>query len=425
MIRGELMDSIRQNTLLGLIIILLIATGLVFVGIGLLGFNRVNGYFLDFSSKYEENHIYALYDPFNSNDILQAFLDEGNSEERLMRFYARLANNPYFQYLDLNDQSILVQDYAGPDKFVDGYKEGWAESSKSVKLNGRLYRSVKGMQFGEPVFSIFKPQLQSGRNFLPSEYEYQEGMPIPLILGSEYKGLYALGDQINIDFLGLQSKAKVVGFFAKDSYVFLHGDICYLDRRMVMPSLEFDHPPLGAPIPDYLFRFYHLKTSGYILSQDLNADRLQVLINQFCRECRLDGWQIEGAHVTRLDILNTEGHKFFIMFLTISAVVFLFTFISIILSLSLKIKKNLPTYAVHLISGATIGNIKWMIAAEIAFYLIIANILAAVFSLFRLGYIGFNPVPLLISTVIGFTALIIPFRQIDRLDVSIYLRGKR
>ncbi len=425
MIHGELLENIKQNLTLGIIITLLIATGLVFAGIGLLGFNRVNGYFLDFSTKYAGNHIYPIYDPYTTNGTLSVFHNESDSLERLMRFHERLENNPHFQYLDLNYQNIYIQDYSGPEKFVDRYEDGLAESNKPVKIKGSLYRSVKGMQFSELVFTTFKPQIQSGRGFLPSEYNYQEGHPIPLILGSEYEGIYTLGDQMNIDFLGLQSVAEVIGFFKKDSYVFLHGDICYLDRRIVMPSLEFDHPPLGVPIPDYLFRFYDIKTFGYIMSEESNVDKLQVLINQFCRECRLERWQIEGAHVTRLDILNAEGHKFFVLFLTISVVVSLFTFFSIILSLSLKIKKNLYTYAVHLVSGATTGNIKWMIAAEIAFYLIIANILAAVFSLFRLGYIGFNPVPLLISIVMGITALIIPFRQLDRLDVSIYLRGKR
>lgn len=150
----------------------------------------------------------------------------------------------------------------------------------------------------------------------------------------------------------------MIGFFNKDSYVFINGDISYLDRQMVMPSLEFAFPALGTPIPDYLFAFYHVKTSGYVISKDLNADEVQVLINQFCRECRLTGWQIEGSHVNNLDILNLESHEFFISFLIISVVVFIFTFINIVLSLSLKIKNNLHTYAIHLISGATPSDIK-------------------------------------------------------------------
>lgn len=425
MIGGELINNIKQNPLLGLIIILLAATGLVFTGIGTLGFEHMHGHLLDFSAKYEGNRIYPIYDPYTTSGTVAAFHNESDSLERLMRFYDRLENNPYFQYLDLNYQSINIQDYSGPDKFVTGYDNGRADFYKPVKLDGSLYRSLKGLQFSELVFTTFKPPLQSGRLFQPFEYKYHEGQPIPLILGSEYEEYYALGEQMNIDFLGLRSRAQVVGFFKEDSYIFLHGDICYLDRYMVMPSLEFDHPPLGAPIPDYLHRFYDIKTLGCVMSKDLNADELQVLINQFCRECRLEKWQVEGAHVTRLDILNATGHKFFIWSLSISAVVFMFTLTSIILSLSLKIKKNLHSYAVHLISGATVGNIKRMIASEIAFYLIIANILAFGVSAYQFAYLGFNPVPPLISIGIGAAALIVPFRRIDRMKISIYLRGKR
>lgn len=425
MIRGELINNIKQNVILGLIITLLAATGLVFTAIGSLGFDKIHGYLLDFSTIYENNHIYPIYDPYTTTGTLGAFHDESDCLERLMRFHERLENNPDFQYLDFHYQSILVQDYSGPEKFVSGYEDGRAKFYKPVEIDGSLYRSVKGMQFSELVFTTFKPQLQSGRVFLPSEYKYREGQPIPLILGSEYQELHTLGEQMNIDFLGLQSRAKVVGFFKKDSYVFLKGDICYLNRRMVIPSLEFDHPLLGAPIPDYLYRFYDIKTLGCVMSQNLNADELQVLINQFCSECRLEKWQVEGAHITRLDILNAEGHKFFILFLAISAIVFLFTLISIILSLSLKIKKNLHIYAVHLISGASTGNIKRMIAAEVAFYMIIANILAFGFCFCQFAYIGINPLPLLVSLIIGAAALIYPFRQIERLNVSIYLRGKR
>lgn len=424
MMRAEIIESIRQSAFLGLIIILLTAAGLVFAAIGSLGFSRIHGQLLDFSAKYKAEHIFHLYDPFNSEIILRSFRNESDEEERLMRFHERLENNSYFRYLDLNSQSIYIQNYSGPEKFVKGYAEGRAELNKPVDINGNLYRSVNGMQFSELVFTTFKPSLQSGRYFLSSEYKYREDQSIPLILGSEYKGIYSLGDPLNINFLGLQSRARVVGFFNKDSYVFLAGDICYLNRQVVMPSLEFVYPALGAPIPDYLFPFYHVKTSGYVMSKDLNADEVQVLINQFCRECRLTGWQVEGTHVNNLDILNIESHAFFISFLIISVVVFLFTFISIVLSLSLKIKKNLHTYAIHLISGATTGDIKKVIAAEIAFYLIIANILAAAFAYFRFTYIGFNPTPLVISIIIGALALIYPFHQINHLNISMYLRGK-
>ncbi|HQA07788.1 MAG: hypothetical protein ACOX6F_08110 [Syntrophomonadaceae bacterium] len=423
--RAEIIESIRQKAFLGLIIILLTATGLVFTAIGTLGINHLHGRLLDFSTKYQDEHIFHLYDPFNSEEILRSFLNESDAVERLMRFHERLENNPYFRYLDLNSQSIYIQDYSGPEKFVKGYEDGRADLNKPVDINGNLYRPVKGMQFSELVFTTFKPSLHSGRYFLSSEYHYQEDQPIPLILGSEYQGIYSLGDQLNIYFLGLQSRAQVIGFFNKDSYVFINGDIGYLDRQMVMPSLEFAFPALGTPIPDYLFAFYHVKTSGYVISKDLNADEVQVLINQFCRECRLTGWQIEGSHVNNLDILNLESHEFFISFLIISVVVFIFTFINIVLSLSLKIKNNLHTYAIHLISGATPSDIKKVIAAEIAFYLIIANILAASFAYLKFAYIGFNPTPLVISIIIGVLSLIYPFHQINQLNISMYLRGKR
>ncbi|MGS0764881.1 hypothetical protein [Syntrophomonas curvata] len=424
MMRAEIIESIRQSAFLGLIIILLTATGLVFAAIGTLGFNQLHGRLLDFSAKYKAEHIFHLYDPFNSENILRSFRNESDAEERLMRFHERLENNPYFRYLDLNSQSIYIQNYSGPKKFIKGYEDGRADLNKPVDISGNLYSSVKGMQFSELVFTTFEPSLQSGRYFLSSEYNYREDQPIPLILGSEYQEIYSLGDQLNIYFLGLHSRARVVGFFNKDSYVFLNGDICYLNRQMVMPSLEFVYPALGTPIPDYLFAFYHVKTSGYVMSKDLNADEVQVLINQFCKECRLTGWQIEGTHVNNLDILNLESQAFFISFLIISVVVFLFTFISIMLSLSLKIKKNLHTYAIHLISGATPGDIKKAIAAETAFYLIIANILAASFAYLKFAYIGFNPTPLAISIIIGVLSLIYPFHQINQLNISMYLRGK-
>lgn len=217
MMRAEIIESIRQSAFLGLIIILLTATGLVFAAIGTLGFNQLHGRLLDFSAKYKAEHIFHLYDPFNSENILRSFRNESDAEERLMRFHERLENNPYFRYLDLNSQSIYIQNYSGPKKFIKGYEDGRADLNKPVDISGNLYSSVKGMQFSELVFTTFEPSLQSGRYFLSSEYNYREDQPIPLILGSEYQEIYSLGDQLNIYFLGLHSRARVVGFFNKDS----------------------------------------------------------------------------------------------------------------------------------------------------------------------------------------------------------------
>lgn len=426
MIRDELISNIQQNPVLAVIIVLLASVGLVFTALGTLGFDRINGLLMDFSSKYESQKIHQIYDPFLINNSLNKFFrSQSDGLERFMEFHERLVNNPHFKYLDYEKQNIYFQNYNGPDKFIAGYEDGSTGFMKPVLINGNYYTALKGMQFSELVFTTFKPQIQSGRGFLPAEYDFSEGQPIPLILGSEYEGLYSLGDRIHIDFLGLQSSAQVVGFFAKDSYVFFHGNICYLDRYMVIPSLEFKHPPLGAPIPDYLYRFYHVKTIGAVMSPDLNTDELQLYLNQICRECRLDPWMVEGAHVSRLDILHAEGKRFFIMFLIMGVVVFLLTLLSITLSMSLKIKQNLRNYAVHLICGATVGTIKKMLAAEVAFYLLLANIIAVVFSYYQFGYMGINPIPPLMTIVLAGASLIVLFSQIEKLNINSYLRGKR
>lgn len=421
MILEELRDSIKKNMWLSVIIILLFSVGLSLLNIGLVGIETMYFQKDAFTTIYEDQNLYKLIDNYYGDDEFR-FSKENDNLQRLKFFYDELVISKYWEYLEMSFQSIRIKNFKGSDKFFYGYESG--RPSETVTLYGHDYDNAKAMQLSESTILAFDLELEEGEIFKERDYIYDSTNSIPAILGYEYTETYSIGDQLEIDYLGMQETIRICGFWKKDSRIIEQGNLTYLDRYIVIPSLIFENVPKDSVEKLFQYRIYLFKTNGTIMTQDLSANETQSIINNLCKRSNLLNYTVIGANNVNLDILNLQANWFIMLTIIISIIIFIFSIISLVLSISTKIKNNLKAYSIHLISGASIKDIKKYIIYEIILYMISANLLAIFISTIVLGYFRYNVI-LFISVLLVLLCLITPLKMIDKINIPTLLRRKK
>lgn len=85
-------------------------------------------------------------------------------------------------------------------------------------------------------------QVQSGRRFDSSDYIFESGKPISVILGSKFQNDFKIDDQFQAEYLFIPYTFRVVGFLEPKSTITLINQYI-LDDHILMPSGQFMDQP--------------------------------------------------------------------------------------------------------------------------------------------------------------------------------------
>ena len=92
------------------------------------------------------------------------------------------------------------------------------------------------LQIGQTLSDTL--DIQKGRSFVDSDFIFRKGSEIPVILGSDYDGIYTIGDTFGLEYLYDNYFFKVMGILKKGSEISLNMKY-YLDKSIVMPFLQY------------------------------------------------------------------------------------------------------------------------------------------------------------------------------------------
>lgn len=178
----------------------------------------------------------------------------------LIHTYQQMKESKLFSMYEMYDQFIEWVHYSGPDKFGDGYEDGYFQGEKNVyKYNGQTYAStsIKSTQLSLNCFDKFSLQTDRGRGFKESDYNLHFGDTVPVILGHEFAENYKVGDKFKALYLFSLFNFEVVGFLKEDSYIKQHGygPAYYLDRDVILPMFNITDSPKNQD--DAFFRTLH------------------------------------------------------------------------------------------------------------------------------------------------------------------------
>ena len=183
---------------------------------------------------------------FSFQIVLYGFICVGNTI-KLDTYPYRLSEETY----------ILIQHESNPLKEPDA--KGLQE--KFFRLNTQLkdipytdyyefytqplfYRGkeINSMQIGLNLQDDMALQVQSGRRFDSSDYIFESGKPILVILGNKFQNDFKIDDQFQAEYLFESYTFQVIGFLELDSEI-VFNDYYKLDDYILMPSGQFTDEP--------------------------------------------------------------------------------------------------------------------------------------------------------------------------------------
>ncbi|MDO5546957.1 MAG: hypothetical protein Q4F79_00545 [Eubacteriales bacterium] len=168
-----------------------------------------------------------------------------------------------FDFLEVGSQGLgVVDEFGYKDIFRQDY--GTEEYGENDDVQIRL-SSVQLDWTAYETFSL-KQRIDGGRGFREEDFFFSDD-PVPVIVGSEYKDVVAVGDTIVLEYIE-PIPMKVIGFFKPGTSIEIDNKAELFDNMIVMPSLSITNDPVGEEDAEFQKIVYSLKNCGYILTKD-------------------------------------------------------------------------------------------------------------------------------------------------------------
>ncbi|WP_051416832.1 hypothetical protein [Paenibacillus sp. J14] len=370
---------------------------------------------LDYESRslgeiYEGKAVYQLLDNYYDGEKYQDFNSQSDYLIKLKNYYSMLNTSTDFQYLAMFNHHILLEDKGLPLKFVEGYESGGEKHQESI--NGTVYTAVKSFQMNKKAADFFHLNTSEGTMWGEDDFSNSTNT-MSVLLGSSYRKIYQLGEEISIKYYNKPQRVKVIGFLKENSKLFFNNNPeFYLDDYIIIPYREYGNPKSEE---DELFQQinYFAMINGFIVTEN-NTVQTQKMFQ------RIDAIAKQNAIDYSFIGLNPHFLKYRGLLTTLlenKSLVQSFFFAMIFLNLLiisyiiiLQQKRRFPFLFIHFINGATkmelikmqfleIGSV--FLAAYLSAFIIIDQVL-------KLGDLKTQFILLLLSIAMSVISCIVP-----------------
>lgn len=188
---------------------------------------------------YEGKQFYHIVDNFYDGDGFYEFRQHPENINSLGRFYNALVSSPNVKFISTFNQAIPIEKFQGDGKFFYNSK-AFMNEHKDAPVN------VKAMQLNTAAFELYQLRVARGASFDWREVDYSKDT-LPVLLGSDYDGVYDIGDTFMGNYYGRDIRFEVIGIIEPNTFMYYKGDPeFYLDTYLVVPYPEFCTPVESA-----------------------------------------------------------------------------------------------------------------------------------------------------------------------------------
>lgn len=381
--------------------------------------------FLTMNMKYDKYSNLYGNKSFYYVSYVDSSADKNSSDNQIYFNIARSINeinkSSDCKVVRLVNTNLDIEDKTLPLKFTYGYDRGDSEEPRTQ--DGHTYEALDYVGLSPEAFKEFDIGIESGRAFKDEEFNYKESGTIPVLLGSEYKDYFKIGDKFSALCYD-EINCEVVGFLKKNSSYILNEKLTYLDRSVVLPAVN---PSLSKPNESQLQMLSDQLMQSLILTNNKDFKQTQKYVTSCC---------MKANSTTLLGISSVNPSDWFPLIkstkdnltltLILTAALIIFAIISLSLALLGIIRQNYYEYGIHLTCGATLKSIFFQIAVYTASILIISLIISTNLLKKRLFNLSSDAVNITIGiAVLIFIISVIPsFFAVKKLNVSQLIRGK-
>ena len=188
-----------------------------------------------------EQQYFHLADLQNiQNDSLGQLLDQDNILERLNNFKQELKESEKFTFIEFLPNVVeFIGEWDKPNQLVNGYEYGADLKNQTVHVNNKelLITPINCISMDQDAWDLYDLSLSEGNEFAGTDYSLTE-KKLPLILGSEFKEYYDIGDEIPLLYFSEEWTGVVQGFLEDDEVINQDWNEYSLDTRILVPSFK-------------------------------------------------------------------------------------------------------------------------------------------------------------------------------------------
>lgn len=224
-----------------------------------------NGGFKTLSS---QNDFYRMVDNFYNPDEFYNFRTDSQNINVLAKFYNELNTSNNFDVLTSFNQAIAVDDFKGDQRFYYNSDE-FINNNQSPTIN------IKSLQLNQNAYDFYNIKVEENSEIIWNTISYKDDH-IPVLLGSEYKSFYKVGDIITGNYYSKNTNFEVIGFIETGCSInYKNTSNIILDTYMLIP-----YPPTLWEVNEPDFQFESLLYFAMINCDLLPfVDESQVLKN--------------------------------------------------------------------------------------------------------------------------------------------------
>lgn len=313
------------------------------------------------AEEYEENYgkkvHYWTSESLTDQEFL-AYSSGGQAKtwyKKLTKLKEGLYKDASFSFYTSYSQPIYLKEKV-PDIFLDGYEDG--DFSCSIqKINHQVLYFAKALLVSEKFFEANKILLADGRAFLASDYIYEKGKKVPVLLGSAYKGIYKIGDVIAAEYLFEGMELQVAGFLKEKNFYLSSQNNAFvsLERYILLPAFQIEDRTEFSSLLSLM------ELNGGV-EAEMGIDKVESIVSKHIEAASLC-WAI-GVHnpeaagetsvVNKYSKMTKQVERQFKLLL---ALVMIFSNIGILLNLSSILEKNKYIFGIELLCGASYKDV--------------------------------------------------------------------
>lgn len=191
------------------------------------------------SEKLEGYSVYRLSDTLLEDEDYGQFRKDKASMNTLVAFYNYLNQSDELSILSIFNQALYVKNFKGDSAF-------YYTPEEALKADPSLTPSIKGIEMNQKAFDFYQLKLAEGKAIDWEKVNYQDGTKLPILLGYQYKGVYQLGEVLEIDLYGKLFQCEVVGFLSQETKLNYKN---YIDEDLDT-YIIFPYPPKLWPVDE-------------------------------------------------------------------------------------------------------------------------------------------------------------------------------
>lgn len=437
----EVTNYICHNTKIFILSALALMFSCIAINIALTNYIKADDQKKAMEESYGDKHFYKIM-VNGSEEVVNQFFDGENVEnikklfeqlnaDKLLDFRYTTANGIEFYNDEINYNKSMFPSY--PQQCVDGYEMGVPE----VQDN---YLRLKGL-YVDRLFNMEKyVTLDSGNWFEADDFvvDVTQNIPLPVIMGSEYKDYYQIGDKLENAHIGTEENItlRVIGFLKENSYFYdNNNDKCLLNRYLLVPSVEVSDTFEKYNDDGTINSFYNSAYDSFkvmntrIICTAANAKTVKENVEKYFSSDGLYELRLNDETTGAKQQLN-EFKSIAISSFVISLIVITFSLIVYGIQLYYKLLRQRKKYSILIFAGISKGQVFWISVADTLVVFILADILFLSFWIinYQRGFdgLGLSAVTFVVIPVLEVLMILIlggySTRQTFKLNLSSSLR---